>query len=117
MKMRIEGIIGKLDLQVYAGRDNLLREVSGAYASDLLSDVMGRAKAGNMWITMQTHKNIVAVATLKELAAILIVNGGKPDEDTLTAAASEGIIVLGTAEGAFQTCGRLYEILERNAVV
>ena len=72
------------------GRITSDRAVKGAYASDLLSDVMGKASEGDVWITMQTHKNIIAVASLKEIAAILIVNGGKPDEDTLAAAASEG---------------------------
>src|SRR5512145_826971 len=115
MKMTIENIVKELKLEVFTGTDKLQKPVKGAYSSDLLSDVMGRAKEGDLWITMQSHKNIIAVASLKDIAAILIVNGGKPDEDTLRAAKSEGIVVLGTAERTFNTCGMIYKIMERNA--
>jgi predicted transcriptional regulator len=106
-----------LKAEVYAGADKLQRPVTGAYASDLLSDVMGRARESQLWITMQTHNNIIAVATLKDIAAILIVNGGKPDEDTLATAESEGVVLLGTSEGTFVTAGKIYKLLERNAMV
>jgi hypothetical protein len=115
--MTIENIIQELNLEIYTGADKLQRPVKGAYASDLLSDVMGRAKEGELWITMQTHKNIIAVASLKDIAAVLIVNGGKPDEDTLITAESEGVVLLGTRERAFASCGKLYKLLERDAVV
>ncbi|HLO57397.1 MAG TPA: hypothetical protein VK179_01515 [Bacteroidales bacterium] len=115
--MNLEIIINQLNLKVLAGKENTGREVKGAYASDLLSDVMGKAREGYVWITMQTHKNIIAVASLKDIAAVIIVNGGNPDEGTLVAAAAEGVVVLGTHEAAFSTCGKLYKILERDAVV
>jgi hypothetical protein len=115
--MTIENIISEFGLTVFAGAGKEKTEISGAYASDLLSDVMGRARTGEVWITMQTHKNILAVASLKELAAILIVNGGKPEADTIETAEKEGIIVLGTAEKAFHMCGKLYKIMEKNAMV
>ncbi len=115
--MRIKDIVAQLGLKVLKGPDKLESEVTGAYASDLLSDVMGNARKGNIWITMQTHGNIIAVATLKELAAIVVVNGGKPDETTLNKAESEGLVILSTDQRSFTTCGRLYKILEENAMV
>jgi predicted transcriptional regulator len=115
--MTIDNIIQELNLEIYTGTDMLQRLVKGAYASDLLSDVMGRAKEGEVWITMQTHKNIVAVASLKDLAAIIIVNGLKPDEDVVTTAESEGVVLLGTTERSFGICGKLYKMMERDAVV
>jgi hypothetical protein len=115
--MTLEDIISELQLQVFTGQDKLDHPVKGAYASDLLSDVMGRGQEGDAWITMQTHKNIVAVASLKDIAAIIIVNSGKPDEDTLAAAESEGVVLLGTSARAFVTSGKLYQIMERNAMV
>lgn len=117
VNMNLEDIINKLNLQVYTGKELLKRPVKGAYASDLLSDVMGRAKEGQVWVTMQTHKNTIAVATLKELSAVIIVNGGKPDNNTLEAAVTEGIVLLGTKEGTYSTCGKLYKILERDEMV
>lgn len=115
--MTIEDIISALKLTVITGSDFLQKPVKGAYVSDLLSDVMGRAKEGEVWVTMQTHKNIVAVASLKDISAVIIVNGGKPDEDTITAAGTEGVILLSTTESAFKVSGELYKLMERNAMV
>ncbi len=115
--MTVENIIQELTLDVFAGADKVQCPVKGAYVSDLLSDVMGRARKGEIWITMQTHRNIVAVASLKDLAAILIVNGGRPDAETIATAESEGIVILGTPAGSFLTCGRLFQMMERDAVV
>jgi predicted transcriptional regulator len=115
--MTLENIIQELKLEVFAGKNKFSRPVKGAYASDLLSDVMGRAKEGEVWITMQTHKNIVAVASLKDLAAIIIVNGLKPDEDVVITAETEGVVLLGTSERSFGICGKLYKMMERDAVV
>jgi len=115
--MTIENVINALDLQVFAGVNKTGRQVKGAYVSDLLSDVMGKAREGELWITMQTHKNIIAVASLKDLSAILIVNGGKPDDETIAAAEQEGVILLGTGDRSFSTCGKLYKMMERDALV
>ena len=60
--------------------------MTGGYCSDLLSDVMGNACEGEIWITLQTHKNIMAVAALKEVAAILLVKGLRPAAEVLTLA-------------------------------
>jgi len=113
----INDIIGELKLEVYSGTDKLKCAVTGAYCSDLLSDVMGKSREGDLWITMQTHRNIVAVASLKELSAILIVNGGKPEPETLATAEAEGVVLLGTVEKSFITSGKLYKFMERNALV
>ncbi len=115
--MTIEDIIKELGVVVFTGASLLQHPVKGAYASDMLSDVMGRAKEGDLWVTMQTHKNIVAVASLKDVAAVLIVNGSKPDDDTLALAESEKIVLLGTDEGTYTICGRLYLLMKRDAMV
>jgi hypothetical protein len=78
---------------------------------------MGKATEGDVWITMQTHRNIIAVASLKELAAILIVNGGRPEPETVATATTEGVILLGTKDRSFAACGKLYKLMERNALV
>jgi hypothetical protein len=113
----VADLVKEFELEVFCGADKLHSPVKGAYSSDLLSDVMGKAKVGDVWITMQTHRNIIAVASLKELAAILVVNGGRPEPETLASATSEGIILLGTHERSFTTCGRLYKLMERDALV
>jgi predicted transcriptional regulator len=113
----ITDIINELKPDVITGSEKLRKAVTGAYASDLLSDVMGKAREGEVWITMQTHPNILAVAALKELSAILIVNGGKPGKEMIDAAERESIVLLGTVEKAFTVCGKLYKLMERNALV
>ncbi len=115
--MTIEDIIKELGWEVFAGASLLQKPVKGVYASDLLSDVMGRAREGELWVTMQTHKNIIAVATLKDLAAILIVNGGRPDEDTRETADRENMVLLGSSEGAYKNCGLLFKLIGSDAMV
>src|SRR4030042_7132949 len=81
--MRLNELIDKLDLRVRAGKGNLGREVTGGYASDLLSDVLAHSREGNLWITLQLHQNIVAVAGMKDLAGIVLVNGREPGQETV----------------------------------
>ncbi len=110
--MKTTEIVKALNLKVYSGKDALDKEVKGGYVSDLLSDVMGNANEGQVWITLQTHKNIMAVASLKDLPAIILVNGLKPEADTLLKSEEEGLPLLGTELDTFTICGRLYELLK-----
>ena len=109
--MNISEIIDKLELELIAGRDGISNEVTGGDTSDLLSDVMGNVKDGNVWITLQTHKNVMAIASLKELPAGILVSGIKPDEDTIEKANEEGIPMLGTDMATFEVAGKLFKML------
>jgi predicted transcriptional regulator len=106
--MTIREVVGNVPLEVLAGPEGLDKEVTGGYASDLLSDVIAHSSAGNLWITLQTHRNIIAVATLKELAAVVLVNKRSPDPETLEKAREEKVVLLGTGLPAFELIGRLY---------
>ena len=108
--MKLQEIVTNLSLEVKTEGVDLSREVTGCYVSDLLSDVMGNAKEGYIWITLQLHLNIVAVASLKGLSAILLVNNRVPDADTLQKASSEKIPVLTSPLSAFELAGRLYAL-------
>jgi len=108
--MTLREIAAKLDLEARSGNEVLDREVTGGYVSDLLSDVLAHTKKGNVWVTLQTHLNIVAVASMKQLAGIIIVNGRQPDEATLKKAGEEGVPILGTERTAFQLVGKLYQL-------
>ena len=108
--MTIREIADNSKLEILACPEGADKEVTGGYASDLLSDVIANSKAGNLWATMQTHRNIVAVATLKELAAIVLVNGRTPDPETLEKAQEEKVVLLGTRLPAFELVGRLYQM-------
>ena len=109
--MKLKEIIGKLQLKVLTGQENLDVEVTGGYTSDLLSDVIANSKEGNLWVTLQIHQNIIAVAKLKDLSGIIIVNNREPDEDTLAKAKEENVPILGSEEMAFEVSGKLYELI------
>ena len=106
--MKLSDLAARLELKVYRGPIPSERSVGGGYVSDLLSDVIGHSRKDDLWVTMQVHPNIVAVAVLKELAAIVLVNGREPAAETLAQADKEGVAILGTALPAFELVGRLY---------
>jgi len=87
-------------------------ELRGAYTSDLLSDVMANAKDGGALITIQAHKNTVAVATLVNISLIVICNSRPMPDDMLEAAKDEGIAVIRTKENQFTVSGKIWEILK-----
>ncbi len=109
--MKLHQIVKELGLEVKSKVSNLDKEVSGGYASDLLSDVIANAKKDNIWITLQIHQNIVGVATLKELIGIIIVNGREPEKETLKKAEEENIPIMVTELPAFEIIGKLYRML------
>jgi hypothetical protein len=110
--MKISDLVEELSLEVKTCKDGLGNEVKGAYVSDLLSDVMGNSKEGDAWITLQTHLNIVAVAGLKNLAGIIIVGNRPVQDETLQKAVSENVTILTTSLSAFETAGKLYQLLK-----
>lgn len=109
--MQVSDIVKALNLKVYSGKSGLNREVDGGYVSDLLSDVMGHADAGNLWVTLQNHKNVMAIASLKELAAIILVKGIEPETDTLEQSNQEQIPILGTDMETFEVVGKIYQLI------
>ncbi|MGA2667872.1 MAG: serine kinase [Ignavibacteria bacterium] len=99
-----------MDLQKVTYFEGGSNEITGAYTSDLLSDVIAHSQKGFIWVTLQTHVNIVAVASLKELVAIIIVLNKEVDSDTIEKANSEKIIILKTSMNAYEVSGKLYEL-------
>lgn len=87
------------------------REIAGAYTSDLLSDAMANAIDDGILITIQAHKNTVAVGTLKDLSGIVICNSRPIPEDMVEAAKAERIPIFVTAENQFAVSGKLYPLL------
>ena len=87
------------------------REVTGGYTGDLLSWVMGRAEAGDAWITIMSNANVVAVATLADVSCILLAEGVEPDSGVRELAAEKGVNLLGGGESAFALSARLSELL------
>jgi predicted transcriptional regulator len=109
--MKVSDVVRQLGLTVFSGEKGLENEVTGGYVSDLLSDVMGFAREGDLWITLQTHQNVLAVASLKDLAAVILVKGFSPEPETLEHSNGEGIPILGSNLSTFELAGRLYQML------
>jgi predicted transcriptional regulator len=79
--MKLQEIINKTSLTPLTNIED--KEVTGVFISDMLSDVMSSANAGNIWLTVQTHKNIVSAANLIDISAVVVINGKKVPDDTI----------------------------------
>ena len=108
--MKLTELIQKLNLTVRSAKGNLQREITGGYASDLLSDVLAHGNEGNLWITLQIHQNIVAVASMKNLAGIVLVSGREPEQETVEKAEAENIAIMVSDLPTFELIGRLYDL-------
>ncbi len=109
--MNLQQIIDRLNLTVLTDpRDFTLIQPDGGYTSDLLSCVMAGAKNNYLWITLQAHMNIVAIAALLDVAAIIITENAQPDSATISKANTQGIILLSTPRPTFEIDGKLWEM-------
>ena len=113
--MNLQQIIDRLNLAVLTeSQDFAAIAPTGGYSSDLLSCVMAGAKKGHLWITLQAHLNIVAVAALNEVAAIIITENAQPDTASIAKANQQGVILLSTPQSTYEVNGMLWELGIRN---
>jgi hypothetical protein len=108
--MKLQNIVDKLELKVLCCEKKMEQEITGGYASDLLSNVIARSKKGDVWVTMMAHTNIIAVAVLKDLGGIIITEGREPDAETIKKSTEEHIPLMLTSLSTFQVVGKLYEM-------
>ncbi len=109
--MTLQDIIQNLSLTVFTDPvDFASVHPAGGYAADLLSCVMAGAKRGDIWVTLQAHINIVAVAAMAEVCAIVISEGSVPEPEVIEKANSQGISLLGTIDNTYQVAGKLWEM-------
>ena len=113
--MNLQQIIDELQLTVLTDpRDFTVITPTGGYSSDLLSCVMAGAKKGNIWITLQAHLNIVAIAALNEIAAIIITENARPESASIAKANEQGVTLLSTDQPTYQVNGKLWQMGIRN---
>ncbi len=108
--MTVYEMIQRTELEVKAAANGLDVEVTGGYSGDLISTVLANAKQGNVWVTWHVHPNIVAAALVVKLAAIVLVCGREPDEETVQKAKQEGVPILVSKLPAFEIIGRLHDM-------
>ena len=103
----LKEVVDKLKIEPVSSASSLDRPIAGGYASDLLSCAMKGAKKDYLWVTLQSHLNVVAVASLSSLAGVIITEGNRPDAETLSKAESEGVVLLVTPRTTFSIVGEL----------
>lgn len=109
--MDLQQIIEQLDLKVITKKTDFSKvNPRVGYTSDLLSCVMAGAAKGSIWVTLQAHINIIAVAALLEVSAVIITESAMPEAATIEKANSEGIVLLSTSANSFHTVGKLWEL-------
>lgn len=110
MNMKIEDVIDGIPHTLIAGQEFLDREVKTGYCSDLLSRVMAKGPKNGLWITVQTHINIIAVATLLEISCIIIPENISIEANTVEKAKEENVVIISSPLSAYELAGRLYDM-------
>lgn len=108
--MSLKTLADRLGLTTEAG-NGMDRHLSGAYCSDMLSDVIANARPGNILITILNHQNVIGVALLIGIPAVLITGGRKPEDTAIAAANRENIAILTTSLNNFEASGKVYQML------
>lgn len=110
--MKLNKFVEMIDAEILTNSNNPEEiDINGGCVSDLLSDVMGSAQEGQLWITIMRHLNTVAVASMIGLPAIIFAKNIKPDEQVVNKANQEGICLLSSQLTTFQIAGKLYQAL------
>ena len=114
----LQTILDNIELKVLTNPLDFSKiEIKSGYASDLLSCVMTGAQADGIWVTLIANINIVAVASLLELPAIIITENAQPDAATIARANQEGIVLLSTPVGSYQIVGKLWQLGIKDTVL
>lgn len=109
--MTVQELTKQLKLTVFQLSDGG-RQVTGGYCGDLLSWVMGKAPADSAWLTIMSHVNVAAVASLTDVACVILTEGVVPDEALLQKARTQDINLLGTNLSAYQCAAQLAALLQ-----
>ena len=108
--MTVKELQSALSLTAFSAADEE-REITGGYAGDLLSWVMGRAEAGEAWITIMSNQNIVAVAALTDVAVIILAEDVQPDAGVAETAMQRGINLYGSSLSTFELSAKIGALL------
>lgn len=106
--MLLEQILEVIPLKLVSKAGQEKQPVSAAFVSDILSDVMAKAPRHSIWITNQTHENVIAIAFFKELTAVVFTNGLLPGQESIDKANIKNIALYTVDLNAFDMAGRLY---------
>lgn len=108
--MQLNEVMKALNLEQVTSCADLSKEVTGGYVSDLLSNVMGQAQPGMIWITMQGHKNIAAVGSLIGMAAVIVAGDSKVEEEAVKKGSENSLPIFKTALSSYEVAGKLFAL-------
>jgi predicted transcriptional regulator len=109
--MTLSEVIDGLSLERLTDLQDAEAEVSGGYCGDLLSHVLSKAQPGELWVTIQHHANVIAVAQVAGLSGVIIADGKRPDDAMLARAREQGVVLLSTSRSTFEIAGQLHRLL------
>jgi len=109
--MQIKELAERLEWSLLAGGEGEDNEVTGCYAGDLLSWVMGRAQSGDVWITVMGNINAVAVAVLTDVSAIVLADNAALDDEAMTRAQAQGVPIYGAKANIYNTAVAVHGML------
>ena len=110
--MQIDVLAEKLGWKLLTESSGADREALGCFCGGLLSWVMGRAKADDVWLTVMGNINAIAVATLADVSAIVLVEDAALDAEALARANQQEVAVYTTSLPAYETALQIAAALE-----
>lgn len=110
--MNVSDLIEKLNLNILTKKDYENKKIDGCYIGDLLSWVMGRANSGDVWITIMSNINIVAVASLTDCACVVLAEGASVEEEIINKADSQDVIILSSDKTSYELAVAVEKLLE-----
>ena len=108
--MTVNELIEKTELKPIVLSDGEC-EISGVYCGDLLSWVMGKAESGNLWVTIMSNVNVLAVATLEEISAVILSENVALEQSVLDTARQKNVNILSSSLGTYETAVMLGSVL------
>lgn len=110
--MKLKKIVESLKGNILTGENLMEAEIKGGFAGDMLSFVLASAKEGDVWLTIQTHINIIPVAVMKGIPAIIFVSSKTCEEEVINKAKEENVALISTSFSLFESCGIIYNLLK-----
>jgi predicted transcriptional regulator len=108
-KMKLNDVYKKLDLELLTQGLDLEVEITRAFCGDMLSEVMGNAREGALWVTIQIHENALAIALLKGFSAVIFSSGRRPEANIISKAMQEEIPLFISEKTSFEISGMLFQ--------
>jgi len=108
--MKLSEIITELDLENINNKPiNDKITIKSCYVCDLLSQVLAGAKSDSIWITIQSHLNVIGVALMTGISAVIVCEGHAVPDNVIQKADDENIAIFQSKESAYNLAGKLYE--------